>query len=940
MKIIKRNGNTEEVSFDKVIWRLKVLCNMEPKLKNIDCIAVAQKVCSQIYSGIETYKLDELASEICISNITKHYEFGNLASRLVISNNHKLTLSSFSDTISILHNNVDKHGYKCSLISDNIYNIIINNKNKLDSIIDYGRDFLYDYFGYKTLEKAYLLKVNGIIVERIQDLFMRVSLGIHGDNIEKVIETYNFMSQKKFIHATPTLFHSGTNHSQMLSCFLLGIDDSVSSIYKTLGDCAQISKWAGGIGLWCHNIRSSNSIIRSTNGKSGGIVPMLRVFNETARHINQSGKRNGSFAMYLEPWHADIIDFLEAKRNHGDENARARDLFYALWICDLFMERVNNNQKWSLMCPDKCQNLTSLYGEEFNSLYTKYEMMDGYVTKVINARELWEIILVSQIETGTPYMCYKDAANRKSNQKNIGTIRSSNLCTEIMEYSDSDQYACCTLASIGLPSYVNDYDYNKISKLIVFGKDNCKYCNYSKKYLDNKIKYEYFDIQVDIHEDNKEYLNSLNINNIEIKTFPQIFVEYNDNSIEYIGGFNELVTFFKPTYNFKELYEATKIVTYNLNRIIDLNYYPIPETRYSNRLHRPLGIGVQGLADVYAKMRIAFDSPEAHLLNTQIFAIIYYASMEKSMEIAKERNIGMNRIRELRELYCKDYIYNTKKAKSNLLENDVYKWDTGEGYTKCENEELQQLEKKYLPIDEELYVLDKNGQFIENKDSRFLGSYSSFIDSPISKGQFQFDLWDKEPIRQIYDIILDWDNLREQIICHGVRNSLLLAPMPTASTSQIMGNNECIEPFTSNIYSRNTLAGTFIVINKYLLNDLVDIGLWDNDIKNKIISNGGSIKDIDIIPSVFQNLYKIAWDLSQKTLIDQAVERGIYVCQSQSLNLFLKNPNFSNLSSMHNYAWSKGLKTGLYYLRTRAVAKAQQFTIEPEKKIDCESCSG
>ena len=936
MQVIKRNGKSQEVSFDKVIWRLKLLCNMKPILNNIDTIEIAQKVCSQIYSGIETYKLDELASEICISNVTKNFEFGELASRLVISNNQKLTSPSFSETITILYKNKDNNN--SPLISPKLYNFVISNKDKLNNIIDYNRDYLYDYFGFKTLEKGYLLRVNGIVVERIQYLFLRVAIGIHQTNIQKIIETYNYMSTKKFIHATPTLFHSGTNNSQMLSCFLLGIDDSVNGIYKSVSDCAKISQWAGGIGLWCHSIRSKNSIIRSTNGKSNGIVPMLRVYNETARHINQSGKRNGSFAMYLETWHADIFDFLEAKRNHGDENARARDLFYALWISDLFMERVKNNQKWSLMCPDKCKNLANVYGEEFNKLYTIYENMDGYVTRVINAHELWEQILISQIETGTPYMCYKDAANLKSNQKNIGTIKSSNLCTEIMEYSDSEQYACCTLASIGLPSYIDQYNFDKVSDLILFGKDNCKYCKYSKKYLENnKIKYNYLDI---FNEDNKEYLNQLLPSDVIVKTMPQIFIKYNDESIEYIGGFDELVVFFKPTFNFNELYKAAKIITYNLNKIIDMNYYPIPETRYSNRLHRPLGIGVQGLADVYAKMRISFDSPEAHLLNSQIFAVIYYSSMEESMEIAKSRNNGMKRIRELRELHHPDYINNTKNAKSNYIKNNIYNWNTGEGNINCENYELKQLEKEYLPIDEELYILDKNENFIKNRDSKYLGSYSSFIGSPISNGQFQFDLWNKKPISKINNMVLDWDYLRQEIINNGLRNSLLLAPMPTASTSQILGNNECIEPFTSNIYSRNTLAGIFVVINKYLLKDLIQIGIWNKDIKNKIISDRGSIQNINEIPSIFKQLYKIAWDLSQKTLIDQAVERGIYVCQSQSLNLFLKNPNFSNLSSMHMYAWSKGIKTGLYYLRTRAAAKAQQFTIEPEKISDCESCSG
>ena len=931
MQVIKRNGDSQEVSFDKVIWRLKVLCEKEPVLNNIDSIEIAQKVCSQIYSGIDTIKLDELASEICATSITKHYEFGDLASRIVISNNHKQT-GSFFETINILYNNTDKHNNKNPLISTEIYNIVCKHQDKLNSYIDYNRDYQFDYFGFKTLEKAYLIRVNNKVVERIQHLFMRVSLGIHLDDIESVLETYDYMSLKHFIHATPTLFHSGTSNPQMLSCFLIGMEDSVKGIYKTLSDCAKISQWAGGIGLWCHNIRSKNSIIRSTNGKSNGLVPMLRVYNETARHINQSGKRNGSFAMYLEPWHADIYDFLDAKKNHGDENARARDLFYALWICDLFMERVHNNQKWSLMCPDKCKGLTSVYGDEFNILYTKYELMDGYVTKVVKARDLWEQILISQIETGTPYMCYKDASNRKSNQQNIGTIRSSNLCTEIIEYSDSDQYACCTLASIGLPSYIEEYDFELFSKIILFGKEDCKYCRYSKNYLDNKnIVYEYLDIN---ELDNLEKLNSYRI---DVKTMPQLFVEYTTNRIEYIGGFDELIVFFKPRFNFKKLYKASKIITKNLNKIIDLNFYPVPETRYSNKLHRPLGIGVQGLADTYAKMRISFDSKEAHLLNQEIFATIYYASMECSMELSKERNIGLNRILELRKIHLPGY--SLHKANEYTLDGDTYIWKTGTGHTSSDNIELKALEAKYKPIDEELYIVDKNGTYLKDRDTTFLGSYSSFIGSPVSKGVFQFDLWNKDPINRVDNVELDWATLKQNVIQYGVRNSLLLAPMPTASTSQILGNNECIEPFTSNIYSRNTIAGTFVVINKYLLDDLINIGVWGDSIKNKIIVEGGSIKNIEDIPLSIRQLYKVSWDLSQKTLIEQAVERGIYVCQSQSLNLFLKDPTFNKLSSMHMYAWSKGLKTGLYYLRTKAAARAQQFTIEPENKPDCESCS-
>ena len=744
--------------------------------------------------------------------------------------------------------------------------------------------------------------------------------------------------QKYFIHATPTLFHSGTDRPQMLSCFLLGIGDSVDGIYKCIHDCAKISKWAGGVGIWAHDVRAKNSVIRSTNGKSNGLIPMLRVFNETARHINQSGKRLGSFAIYLEPWHSDIFEFLDAKKNHGDENARARDLFYALWIPDLFMERVRDNGTWSLMCPDKCQSLTKLYGEEFKKLYTNYEELEGYVYKTVNARELWEKILVSQIETGTPYMLYKDAANVKSNQKNIGTISSSNLCCEICEYSDDKQYACCTLASIGLPRFVENYDYTKINNIIVFGKEDCKFCRYSKNYLDKlPVKYTYLDIT---EESNKELMYTMNKDKRDISKVPQIFVEYTNNTKVHVGGFDNLMSFFTPTFNFKELYQVAKTLTYNLNKVIDINYYPVPETRYSNKLHRPIGLGVQGLCDLYFKMRVGFDSKEAHQLNKEIFATIYYGSLEASMEISKGRREKMIQIRDKRKELYPNYLFCRANEYEKII-GDTYIWKTGNQNEILEDKEpsLQELESTCLPIDEELYEVNDKEEIVGYKDNKWLGAYSSFKGSPMSEGKFQFDLWGEEPISKVSGLDLDWNTLRENIIEYGIRNSLLVAPMPTASTSQILGNNECIEPITSNIYSRNTIAGSFIVINKYLLEDLINIGIWNNDIKDEIILNGGSIQNISSIPDKIKELYKTSWDLSQKTLIDQAAERGIYVCQSQSLNLFLKDPDFSKLSSMHLYAWTKGLKTGMYYLRTKAAARAQQFTIEPQKEAACESCS-
>ena len=924
MEVVKRNGKTEEVSFDKITKRLKHLClNLHPKLTNIDYIKISQKVISELHNGVSTIFLDELAAQICTSKVTEHPEYGDLAGRLIISNNHKCTLGKFSDYVELLQ---EKKG----LLSTEIYTIIKNNSDKIDMEIDNGRDYEFDYFGYKTLEKAYLVKIDGLVIERIQYLFMRVSLGLHKNNLEKVFETYNFMSQKYFIHATPTLFHSGLRNPQLLSCFLMGMEDSVNGIYKAVSDCAKISQWAGGIGLWVHDIRAKGSLIKSTNGMSNGLIPLMRVLNNTARHINQSGKRNGSFAIYVEPWHLDIIEFLDAKKNHGDEDARARDLFYALWVPDLFMKRVRDNKDWTLFSPNETKELSNTYGSEFEMIYEAYEN-DPTINKVnVKAQDIWKKILESQIETGTPYILYKDAANSKSNQKNLGIIKSSNLCTEIIEYSNTEQYACCTLASIGLPKYI--VENTKQYEFVIYSKKDCKYCDFSKAFFsNNSYKYTEYDISNEKYKDSlKELLKYIP------DTVPQIFVK-KDTGLEYIGGFNNLIVFVKPEFNYKKLYEVTKVIVQNLNKIIDINYYPVTETRYSNKLHRPIGIGVQGLADVYSKMRYSYDSEEAVDMNKKIFATIYYASMMASMEIARDRKNSMIELKELRKQYTRRFT----KANEYIGGSDSQKWLTGSGYIQPENtdrrftksfQHLVNLENDLLPIDEEFKDLD----------DEHIGAYSSFTDSPISKGIFQFDLWNQKPITYTggkYGLYLDWDTLKNSVIEHGVRNSLLLAPMPTASTSQILGNNECIEPFTSNIYSRNTIAGTFVIVNKYLLRDLIDINLWSANLKNKIISESGSIQNIKEIPAPIRDLYKTAWDLSQKVLIDQSADRGSYICQSQSLNLFIKNPNFANISSMHMYSWKKGLKTGLYYLRTKSIAKAQQFSIEPENKNDCEMCS-
>ena len=816
--VIKRNGSTEKVYFDKINNRLEKLCSN----LSINSTRVTRNITQKMYNGILTRELDELGAQIAASLSTEHPDYGVLASRIIISNHHKNTSPSFSETMRTLYENKDVQGNQSPLISKELFETVEANKSKLNDTIKYDRDYFFDYFGFKTLERSYLMRVKsentsksnlkGDIVERPQHMFMRVALGIHGNAIKDAINTYNLMSNKYFIHATPTLFNAGTRRPQLSSCFLLAMkEDSIDGIYSTLRDCAMISKWAGGIGLHIHNIRAKNSMIRGTNGISNGIVPMLRVFNNTARYVDQGGgKRNGSIAIYIEPWHKDIFDFLLLKKNHGNEEDRARDLFYALWVCDLFMERVKANGKWTLFCPDRCPELANTHGDEFRKHYLSYEKQ-GVGTE-IEAQKLWFAILESQIETGTPYLLFKDAANNKSNQKNLGTIKSSNLCTEIIEYSNSEQFAVCNLASIGLPMY-----------------------------LENESE----------------------------------------------SG--ELV------FNFKKLIEVTKTITRNLNKVIDINFYPVPETYRSNSLHRPIGIGVQGLADVFARLKIAFDSPEARELNARIFEAIYYGSLAASCELAKERE---DIIQEYIELSENEEVY------ESIADNELEYEDL-----------LQKMRDDYHILDEEL---DRE---------EYMGTYSSYIGSPVHSGQLQFDMWDGET-----RLTLDWDLMRSEIKKYGIRNSLLLAPMPTASTSQILGNNECFEPFTTNIYLRRTLAGEFIVINKYLVADLLEKGIWNTEIKNKIIENNGSVQGIEEIPDEIKKIYKTVWETSNKALIDMSADRGRFICQSQSLNLFIEKPTFNNLSSMHFYSWKSGLKTGLYYLRTRPVASAQKFTIEPKKK--------
>jgi len=814
MRVTKRNGTLQEVAFDKILERVKKL-GQEVNIQ-INYSSLVMKVIDQLYDTIPTKKIDELAAEQCAALSTNHYDYSTLASRIIISNHQKNTDSLFSNVMSSLYNFVDFNGVNKPLISKTLWDFTNHFSQEINDMIDHNRDYLIDYFGFKTLERAYLFKKNNIVIETPQHMWMRVAIGIHGDlrctnheeQLTLIKETYDFMSQKFFTHATPTLFNAGTPRPQLSSCYLIGMeDDSIEGIYNTLKECAQISKYSGGIGLHIHNIRAKGSHIQGTNGITDGLVPMLRVFNSTARYVNQSGKRNGSFAIYLEPWHLDIEDFLELKKNHGDEELKARDLFYALWVSDLFMERVKNNQKWSLFCPHECPGLDNVYGNNFKELYEKYES-EGKQKKIINARDLWFKILDSQMETGTPYILYKDASNDKSNQKNLGVIKSSNLCTEILEYSDKNETAVCNLASIALPAFVNEIT---------------KQFDYSK------------------------------------------------------------------------LHEVAKVVTNNLNKIIDINFYPTEKTRASNLKHRPIGIGVQGLADVFILMDIPFHSDAAKEININIFETIYHAALEKSNEISIERR-------------CKLRFLNKNCDRDAIL--------------------------SYVNI------YDYNS--LQNINGETVGSYSSFEGSPSSKGILQFDMWNVKPSDRY-----NWDELKKSIIENGVRNSLFVAPMPTASTSQILGYNECFEPFTSNLYSRRTLAGEFVVVNKYLMKELIGLGLWNEQIKNNIILNKGSIQQLTMLPEHIRNKYKIVWEIPMKHVIDMAADRGAYICQSQSLNLWMEDPTYNTLTSMHFYSWKKGLKTGIYYLRRKARHQAQQFTIEPEaiekdsyeNDEICESCS-
>ena len=1096
MYVIKRDGEQHAVSFDTIQARINELCDMEPKI-HIKCADLAIKIIEQMYSGISTDLIDELTAQQCASQNTTLTSYGHLASRITTSNLHKRTTNSFSSAMATLYQFKDVNGIHKPIIADHIHKFIENNAEKLDSMIVHSRDYDIDYFGMKTLERAYLTKVGGKIVERPQYMWMRVACGIHIRNkvrnytpndsivLAQIAETYHLLSNKFFTHATPTLFNSGTPHPQLSSCYLLGMEnDSIDGIYNTLGDCAAISKWAGGIGLHIHNVRGKGSHIRGTNGTSNGIVPMLRVFNMTARYVDQcftgstlvysengpklikdvevgdsiingagqldairekveflhhgkimkinvsgatqtvfvtpkhpflvvrdgagsdgdiemgikngvafpeyvaandlvltdkmvvpnasmedsttecnyltinsisyeivpesqpipvfdlkmttstqpsyltemgvchngGGKRNGSFAIYLEPWHPDIESFLDLKKNTGDEEQRARDLFYALWTPGLFMERVKTNQKWSLFCPDKCPGLANVYGDEFNALYELYESQ-GLAEKQVSARDIWFRVLDSQMETGTPYIMYKDACNQKSNQKNIGTIKSSNLCTEIVQYSDDKETAVCNLASINLTKFVTrptpEWTFNQI--VVIYTKPNCQYCIRAKMLMDDfGIAYNEYNVS----DDEKRaimYSEMSTLAGKPINTVPQI-ITFPDqdgahtttgdaNHVEdavYVGGFKDLQQKCKYQFDYSELQKTVHVIVRNLNKIINVNFYPTLKTKRSNLLHRPMGIGVQGLADTFQMMDLVFTGTEAAELNCKIFASIYHAAVTESCAISERR--------------CSDMgaIYAAYKDGEIAFgpdpDDEVNSWS--------EDGNVNSIIADTTPIRAEMEMMER--LYAVGSAPTTLGAYSSFHGSPLSKGELQFDLWNVAP-----NSMYDWDELRANVIKYGVRNSLLVAPMPTASTSQILGNNECFEPMTSNLYSRRTNAGEFIIANRHLMGELERMGIWNVDLKNEIIRNGGSIRGIDVIPADLREKYEIAWEMPMKTIIEMARDRGIYTCQSQSMNLWVADPNYKNLTALHFKSWELGLKTGSYYLRRKPKHRPQQFTIAP-----------
>jgi ribonucleotide reductase alpha subunit len=1074
--ITKRDGSKEVVSFDKILKRVKALGTESKPTLNVNYSQLVMKIVEQLYNNMPTYEIDELTAEQCAALITKHPDYGTLANRIIVSNHHKNTLPVFSQVMDQLYHFKDVHGVHSPLIHKDVWQLSQTHSDFFQSILDYSRDYFLDYFGFKTLERAYLMKIGKKVMERPQHMWLRVALGIHGADLSRVAETYELLSQKYFTHATPTLFNAGTNHPQLSSCYLIAMEeDSVDGIYNTLKDCAKISKWAGGIGLHLHNIRAAGTHINGTNGVSNGLVPMLRVFNTTARYIDQGGgRRSGSFAIYLEPWHADIEAFLDMRKNHGDEEMRARDLFYGLWVPDLFMEKVKKDEEWALFCPHKCPGLADCYGADFNALYEKYRT-EGKANKVLKARTLWFKILDSQMETGTPYLLYKDPANKKSNQQNLGVIKSSNLCVapetqvltdqghfdiqylaektvnvwngeefsevfvsktgvdqELMtvETSDGSSLDCTlyhkfylqdgktveaqqlnendTLLQCAYPliegsqpypfslefvpinssiktkmewlsHYYNTDLYNTIilKEVLFLSNKNRGYlfniklmlqtCGINAKLdvennrlstpINALVKLGFKTLRINTSseriEQQKDQEEMVTIKKItrtgriadtycfnEHKKHAGIFngiitgqcteiIEYSDAEQTAVCnlasiGLAKFVTTAK-TFDYTKLHEVTKVVTFNLNRVIDVNFYPTDKTRVSNLLHRPIGLGVQGLADVFALMDIAFTSEKAREVNKQIFETIYHASLESSMEMAKERSVKMQALARYHTyIFAEVDIPNLDKfSKVDWVSRNYLKMSDANAFV-----------GEMLPIPAEFYGLEGTQ----------MGAYSSFAGSPASKGLLQFDMWGVEASKRY-----DWPALKEQIKIYGLRNSLLVAPMPTASTSQILGNNECFEPFTSNLYSRRTNAGEFVLPNKYLLGELIELGLWNEALKDNIILNKGSIQQLTGVSDHLKEKYKTVWEIPMKHLIDMAADRGPYICQSQSLNLWVEDPDYKALTAMHFYAWQAGLKTGIYYLRRKAKHQAQQFTIRPqgqapqdkkeEKQEDCLMCS-
>ena len=933
MFVTKRDGRTEEVKFDKITERINKLVDKNEK-KFIDPILIGQKVVAYLHTGITTEILDIESANICINLCTRHPLYANLGGRILISNLHKKTSNLFSHKVQNIQRDI-------GFFDEKYYKFVAKNAVELDQMIDYSRDYMFDYFGFKTLERAYLIKniENGTIYERPQDMFLRISSFLNQDNLDQTRETYDLLSKGFYTHASPTLFNGASKRSQLSSCFLIGTDDSIEGITNTWKCVSQISKYGGGIGLHVSNIRSKGSIIKGTNGPSSGIIPMLQVYNSIARYINQGGKRKGSIAVYLEPHHADIFEFLDLRKNFGDENKRARDLFLALWISDLFMKQVKDDSDWYLMCPDECRGLNDTWGKEYEELYWKY-VSEGKFREKIKARKLMKAIWISQQETGTPYVTFKDTVNRKSNQKNLGTIRSSNLCNEIVEYSDANEHAVCNLASIAINKMVVPFDYTG-KKWIIYTKENCKYCRWTKAWLDEydleEIKIEDSSISQDKLIAMQKLANDMEKNGQltdETLTYPQIFCKM-DDEVKYIGGFEDLFKFTRSTYDYEKLRHVAYVATRNLNKVIDLNYYPTIETKRSNLKNRPVGLGIQGMAYAISQLRIEFESEECIEFNKKFMESIYLGAMQCSVDISKERSEKMSdlikRLQETKTLSIVPEFYDPnftwvleRNTHGNKLMEDSYEYES-----KVINDLYHELKPQQLELQ-------------KNHEKTTTGSYSTYEGSPLSKGLFQFNLWGIDNDETNFPS--QWSKVKRDLEKYGARNSLLTALMPTASTSQILGNNECFELFTSNIYTRNTLAGDFPIVNKHLVNDLIKIKEWDNETKDMIIADNGSVKNIKKIPEIIRNLYKTQWEVKQIWVLKTAKARGPFVDQTQSMNVFYEQPDDKKLNSCLFWGWENGLKTGIYYLRSKPASNATKFTIDPRivekiKEEECENCS-